>query len=163
MAIASVKRSPDASGDNITTYLLPDGTHAQAIIVIDSAGNLLGTIANPLQVGTQDEASILALLQDLGTVLNPVNVVTAQEANILAAVQALAEYAVNDVVSPSATLTYVGKESASGAWLVQSVNTATGVVVRYASIANNPLVTDYATAWAGRAALTYGLYSEAVV
>lgn len=34
MAFASVKRSPDATGDEIKTYQLPDSSHVQAIIII---------------------------------------------------------------------------------------------------------------------------------
>lgn len=235
MTSASVKRSPDPTGDDIATYQLPDSKHAQAIVLIDSSGALAGTLANPLQVGTADEAailaaiqalgaigsplhvitadeaSILAAIQALGTVGSPLHVITADEANILAAIQALGtvgsplhvitadeasilaaiqalgtigsplhvetadeaailtatqalavEYAVNDVASPSATITYVGKESQAGAWLVQKVDTTSGVVVRYASIANNALVVGYAAAWAARAGLTYGTFSEAM-
>lgn len=74
----------------------------------------------------------------------------------------LAGYGTNDVEEASATVTYVGKEKADGTWLLMKIDTTTGTVIRYASQANNALVTDYASAWAARATLTYGTFAEAV-
>ena len=74
---------------------------------------------------------------------------------------AMGEYVTNDVVEPSATLSYIGKEDAAGDWYIQSVDTTSGTSVRFATEANNPTYTTYATAWADRATLTYGTYGSA--
>ena len=64
-------------------------------------------------------------------------------------------------VAVAGAITYVGKESAAGAWLVMSIDATSGTVIRYATVANNVAVLTYAAAWAARATLTYGTYSEA--
>jgi len=74
---------------------------------------------------------------------------------------AMGEYITNDVVEPSATLTYVGKEDADGDWYIQSIDTTSGTSIRFATETNNPTYTTYATAWADRATLTYGTYGSA--
>ena len=74
----------------------------------------------------------------------------------------LAGYGTNDVEEASATVTYVGKEKPDGTWLVMKIDTTSGTTIRYASEVNNALVTDYAAAWAARATLTYGTYSEVI-
>jgi len=71
-------------------------------------------------------------------------------------------YGTNNVETASATVTYVGKETASGTWLVMKIDTSSGTAITYASQINNALVTTYAAAWAARAGLTFGTYSEAV-
>lgn len=112
MLPSSVKRTPDAAGDDIATFSLLSKQY-QAALLADDAGNVL---------------------HSFGT---------------------------NDVASPSAVLTYVGKTSADGTWLVMSIDTTSGTAIRYATATNNPAVTDYATAWATRATLTYSAYDGA--
>lgn len=75
---------------------------------------------------------------------------------------AVAEVYASMDVAEAAPLTYVGKLARDGAWLVQRIDETSGMAVRYATVANNALVADYATAWAGRAGLTYGTYAEAL-
>ena len=74
---------------------------------------------------------------------------------------ALAAYQTNDFIEATSTQLYLGKQTASGAWLVMSIDTTSGVVIRYATVTNNPATTIYTTAWTNRATLTYGYYSEA--
>lgn len=50
---------------------------------------------------------------------------------------------------------YLGKAKADGTWLIQKFSAATGET-RYANLSNNAGLT-YATAWSGKATLTYGL------
>ena len=69
-------------------------------------------------------------------------------------------YGLNDFEEVSSVLAYIGKQDVEGAWLLQELDTTAGVVLRYASVVNNPGVVTYANAWAGRAGLTYGLYAE---
>jgi hypothetical protein len=52
---------------------------------------------------------------------------------------------------------YIGKATSSGTWLVQRYGTAAGTM-RYANLSNNPSYASYASAWAARATLTYGLF-----
>lgn len=110
---AAVKRSTDATGDDILTF---------------------ATLASKLVQG-------VALVDDAGA--------------------QVVEFAVCDLAEAGA-LTYVGKESAAGAWLVQRIDATIGLVVRYASVVNNATVTTYAAAWTARATtLVYGTYAEA--
>lgn len=110
---AVVRRSTDATGDDILTFATLAGRLAQGVALVDDAG-----------------------------------------------VQVI-EFAVCDLAEAGA-LTYVGKESPAGAWLVQRIDATSGLVVRYASVANNASVATYAAAWAGRAGLTYGTFGEAL-
>lgn len=66
-----------------------------------------------------------------------------------------AAYAVNDL--EDAIPMYIGKAKADGKWMVQKYNSTTGNM-SYANISNNTTIPDYATAWAGRAGLTYGTF-----
>jgi len=52
---------------------------------------------------------------------------------------------------------YIGKATSSGVWLLQKYSTAAGTM-RYANLSNNQGYASYASAWAARAALTYGLF-----
>lgn len=54
---------------------------------------------------------------------------------------------------------YVGKSAGGNTWLVQKFSTTSGVML-YATQDNNPAVTNYADAWAGKVDLTYGPYQE---
>jgi hypothetical protein len=66
----------------------------------------------------------------------------------------------DDYTVPS--VTYIGKEDASGVYQIKKIDeTGTFPVVTYASITNNPTLTTYTTAWAGRVTATYNIYSTA--
>ena len=69
----------------------------------------------------------------------------------------LAPYALNNL-EDAATM-YVGKALPDGRWLIQRFVTATGNM-DYANLSNNAAATTYASAWAGRAALTYGTFQS---
>ena len=108
---SSVKRSTDATGDDILTFRTAGGKEVQAVGPVDDAGGqIVGFVACDL--------------------------------------------------AEAGAVTYVGKQSAGGAWLVRRIDATSGLELRYATIANNPAVTTYAAAWAGRAGLTYGTWSE---
>lgn len=69
---------------------------------------------------------------------------------------------VNHIDNASATVTYYGKEDKNGEWLIQK-ESVSGTVTTYtfATITNNPSVSDYSSAWTARTTLTYGTYSQA--
>lgn len=78
------------------------------------------------------------------------------------AVQTMNRYGANNIAEPSATITYVGKETKDADWLVQKIDTSSDTALTYATILNNPTVTTYADAWTARAStLVYGTYSQA--
>jgi len=58
------------------------------------------------------------------------------------------------------TYLYVGLTNEDGDWYIKRV-AQDGSTIAHATITNNPLVTDYASAWAARATLTYGRFDEA--
>lgn len=64
-------------------------------------------------------------------------------------------YALNDLDGTDPL--YIGKATSSGVWLVQNYSAASGTM-RYANLSNNPSYASYASAWAARATLTYGLF-----
>jgi hypothetical protein len=70
-------------------------------------------------------------------------------------------YATSDIDEASATVTYIGKMDADGAWMVMKIDTSSGTAFTYATIKNNVTLTTYALGWAGRATNTYGTYQEA--
>ncbi len=82
-------------------------------------------------------------------------IVEIQNGNVLGA------YETNDVFKVSATFLYNGLEDKNGTWCIQTVDSASGVSLRYATALNNPSYASYSDAWADREALTFGLYSEA--
>jgi hypothetical protein len=60
------------------------------------------------------------------------------------------------------SVTYIGQEDASGVWkMIKIDETGTFPVFTYASIANNPTLTTYSTAWTARTTATYNIYSTA--
>jgi hypothetical protein len=186
---SSVKRSTDASGDDILTLTTPAGQQVQGVALIDDAGAQVGVPGNPLPVagsvavsnlpatqpvsGTVEVSNLPATQPVSGSVevsnlpaTQPVSGTVSIAANPLpvadaAVLAALGGYGVNDLAEAGA-LTYVGKESPAGAWLLQRIDATSGLVVRYASVANNASVATYAAAWAGRAGLTYGTFGEAL-
>ena len=74
-----------------------------------------------------------------------------------------AVYNTNHLDDAGAGVTYVGQESTT-AWLVKKLTeSGADLTVEYATVANNGTVTDYATAWAARAAtLVFAAYGEAI-
>lgn len=73
---------------------------------------------------------------------------------------ALNAYGTNNIDEASATVTYIGKEDADGAWYIMKIDTSSGTAFTYATVSNNPTLTSYTLAWAGRAAATYAAYSS---
>lgn len=69
------------------------------------------------------------------------------------------EYGINDI-DDTGLITYIGKETADGTWVINKLDTTSGIVVTYASIDNNPTITSYQDAWTDRATLTYGLFNQ---
>ena len=71
-------------------------------------------------------------------------------------------FGTNHIDEASATVTYYGKEDKNGEWLIQK-ESVSGTVTTYtfATITNNPSVSDYSSAWTARTTLTYGTYSQA--
>jgi hypothetical protein len=67
----------------------------------------------------------------------------------------------NEIEEASTTVTYIGMENSEGYWYVKKIDTASGAVFSHATAVNNDTVVSYADAWADRATLTYGNYSEA--
>lgn len=64
-------------------------------------------------------------------------------------------YALNDLDGTDPL--YIGKATSDGTWLVQKYSTAAGTM-RYANLSNNAGYASYASAWAARATLVYGLF-----
>jgi hypothetical protein len=60
-----------------------------------------------------------------------------------------------DLLEVAGGISYYGYQSMHGAWIIKSYNDTTGELRYCADDAN------YATAWSGRASLTYTLPSEA--
>jgi hypothetical protein len=64
-------------------------------------------------------------------------------------------YALNDLGGTDPL--YIGKVRSDGVWIVQNYSTAAGTM-RYANLSNNQGYPSYASAWAARATLTYGMF-----
>lgn len=242
---SAVKRSTDATGDDIKTFDDDLGKKIQAAALVDETGAQVGTDANPLPVtvenaltvsGTVGVSGSVEVANDAGNPLpvngtvavsnfpatQPVSAASlplptgASTETTLSAIKAktdnldvalstrtkpadtqkvdgsgvtqpvsaaslplptgaatettlgnvksgvqLGGYGVNDVATPSGTLTYVGMEDKDGVWLVKKIDTTSGVSLTWATNLNNPSVITYATAWSSRASLTYGTYSQA--
>lgn len=72
-----------------------------------------------------------------------------------------AGFEVNEIKNASATITYIGAETAAGVWWIRKMDSTSGSAIGHATEANNPTYTTYANAWTNRATLTYGNYSGA--
>lgn len=69
---------------------------------------------------------------------------------------------VNYIEEATATITYIGSETAAGVYEVQKIDETSGVTITYATITNNPTVANLTAAWAARATtLVYNVYSTA--
>lgn len=72
-------------------------------------------------------------------------------------------FATSDIDEASATLVYICKIDADGAWLILKIDSSSNPnSFTYASVLNNPTVTDYDSAFTDRASLTYGKYNQAL-
>jgi hypothetical protein len=70
-------------------------------------------------------------------------------------------WGINDTFK-SGTITYSGEEDVDGNWIVRKITKGTGTVnMAYATVKNNPLVTNYTDAWDNRVTLTFNSYSIA--
>lgn len=164
---SSVKRSVDATGDEIKTFTDADSKRVQAVALVDADGN---------HVTLSQLADMLAALQTLsGSVADgTVNVDDVNAANLLATVVShlvvmeaysgwmnsegvlyVEPYLTTAVDEASATITYVGKEQPHGYWMIMKIDTSAGTVMTYATEINNLGYYDIASAWADRAYLTY--------
>lgn len=146
---SAVKRSTDASGDDIATFDNGSGQKVQAAALVDGSGNHAGITGNPFQVGA---ASL------------PLPTGAASEAT-LSAIQLAARFNgifPNHVDALDANTTYVGKEDKDGVWLVQKISVSgTVTTLTYATVLNNGSVLTYSAAWTARATLTYGTFAQA--
>ena len=152
---SNVKRATDLTGDEIKVFDDGSGNLIQAAALVDENAAQVGTASNPLPIS----ASALPLPTGAATSANQSTQNTA-----LAAIQAASAqgaFGINDVATPSATTTYVGKSDKDGVWLVQKIDTTSGVSIGWASVTNNAGYLTYASAWAARASLTFGRYDEA--
>lgn len=72
---------------------------------------------------------------------------------------------INDVEQSSdKKTTWEGRGASDGSWSLTKIMTDSGgsFAIRYATVVNNPTVTDYTTAWnARKTTLIYGTYSQA--
>lgn len=75
---------------------------------------------------------------------------------IVISASTISDFVVNDI--DAGAVSYYGKTSVSGAFLVQKITDET---VLYATIANNGSISSYADAWINRSTLTYGRYDQA--
>ena len=155
LANSGVTRATDPSGDIIKTFDDADGKKIQAAAIVDENAAQVGTASNPLPVSAASlplpsGASISALQTTANTALAAIQAASAQGA-----------FGVNDVATPSATVTYVGKSDKDGNWCVQKIDTTSGVSIGWASVTNNGGYLTYSAAWAARASLTYGRFDEA--
>lgn len=75
---------------------------------------------------------------------------------------ALNAYGTNNIDEASATVVYICKEDADGAWYILKIDSSSNPnSFTYASVINNSTVTSYNDAYTNRASLTYGKYSQA--
>ena len=89
-----------------------------------------------------------------GEVVSPTNPLPVSSASKIKS-----EYIVQDVIE-SGNITYVGKETNSGAWLFVEIDTTTNTVIRYANISNNPTETTYTAALSNKDSLVYALLED---
>lgn len=73
----------------------------------------------------------------------------------------LASFETNDLDKVSGALLYDCGEDANGRWCIQKVDSSTGMSIRFATQANNPTYTDYASAFTNHLSLNYDLFSVA--
>jgi hypothetical protein len=67
-----------------------------------------------------------------------------------------AVYDTNNIDAAGSGITYIGKESSGGVYLILKIDeSANPTVFRYATLNNNASVLSYADAWTNRATLSY--------
>ena len=67
----------------------------------------------------------------------------------------------NDIEEASTTVTYIGQEDKAGNWYLKKIDTSSNVAFGHATVTNNPTISSYGSAWAGRGTITYQDYSNA--
>lgn len=68
------------------------------------------------------------------------------------------KYVIHNIDEPTNTTTYIGKETATGTWLIQFLlEVGKTTTITYANVSNNPLVSNYGDAWSNRLTLNYNL------
>lgn len=182
---SSVKRTPDASGDDIKTFDDAQGKKIQAAALVDENAAQVGTASNPMPVsatalplpsGAATQTTLAALLTEMQAKTEPTDTqpVSAASlplpsgaatetslANVSAGTQA-ARFLPCDVEQASATVMYVGKEDKDGSWLIQKITVSGSATnISYATSLNNPSYIVYGNAWTDRASLTYQSYGSA--
>lgn len=73
-------------------------------------------------------------------------------------------YKLQDVYTPptSTNLLYIGREDRGGNWVIEKIDTSSGVSIRLATAYNNVSYNNnYSNAWDDRLTLIYGIVSEA--
>lgn len=148
ISASNVKRTPDATGDDIKTFTDSGGKHIQAAALVDENASQVGTASNPMPVS----AAALPLPSGAAT--------ETSLANVSAGTQA-ARFLPCDVEQASATIMYIGKEDKDGSWMIQKIDTTSGTSIRYATVTNNGGYLTYSAAWTARASLSYGTFAEA--
>lgn len=125
-------------------------------------GVLLSSLLNPKQAGAAFFGSIpgpgtVALKDTSDNKINPAR----EDGNLEDIKNALTAYGTNDIDEYDSTTTYVGKEDKDGNWVIQKIDTSSGVEITYATQTNNPETETYLTAWTNRTSLNYSPYHEA--
>ena len=73
----------------------------------------------------------------------------------------LEKYITANIDEISKTLFYFGKQTSTGIWLLQKLETSSNVTtISYANIGNNATQTTYTLAWTNRLTLTYQLFEN---
>lgn len=141
---SSVTRAVDPSGDEILTFDTANGKAQGAVIVDDSGAQVIPLTDSQLRA---DPLSVSAESLPL-----PSGAATETTVAAVSAATLLAAFGTCYVDAASATVTYVGKEDAAAAWMVQRVSVSGNVTtIEYATATNNGAVLTLADAWAARA------------
>ena len=112
-------------------------------------------------VTEDNSASILTSVQTIDNFISGSKGLVTED-NSAAIASSVKRWAVNDVSTTVANVTFVGKEQGDGTWWIMKIDTTTGVAITHAAIGNNGLVTTYAAAWAAKGTtLIFGAYSGA--
>lgn len=156
MIPSSVKRSVDAAGSDINTLRDAFGKETQAVGLVNEDGIQSGVPASPLHI----QGTILTAIQDAIAALGTLAHVLQVQGSVT--VSNLPQVSGTHDIAEIGALMYVGKLNTDGDYEIMRIDSSADTQIRFATIINNPGVADYAAAWAGRAALTYGTYAEAM-
>lgn len=119
----------------------------------DSDGNDLDSTAGSLNVHQTNNPTAISVDNHPTEMALP----AAQEA----ALTPPEKFGVNEIAEASATVKYIGAETAGGTWWIRKWDTTAGTVFGHATEANNAAYGNYTDAWTNRATLVYGDYSGA--